>query len=176
MRRRELLAGVGSVSALGAAGVIALRGGRSIGGDGDAPVDSVSIETIDAPGSEAGEIVLPSTEQPTFIDFFATWCGPCETQMPALAEANDRIGDEVLFISVTWEGLSDAEIAEWWAEYGGDWLLGRDRRTELNAEYSPPGIPYAVAIDESGVVRWSDRGAKSADELVSGIEHAIDNE
>jgi len=177
MRRRELLAGVGSVGVLGAAGAIALRGVPSIGddqeSDGETTRDPIRLETIDAPGSEAGEIAIPAGGQSTFIDFFATWCAPCEAQMPALAEANDRIGDEVFFVSVTTEGLSEAEIVEWWEEHDGNWPLARDPTTELAARYNPPGYPHAVAIDDAGTVQWSSSGQKTAEEFVDGIERAI---
>jgi thiol-disulfide isomerase/thioredoxin len=175
------------VGALGAAGAIAVRGlpspgdgsGTANGGDGESR-EPIEIETIDAPGSRDGTISLPSTGEPTFIDFFATWCEPCKKQMPALVEAHDRIGDEVLFVSVTIEPVGDqlpeAEVVDWWKRYNGDWLIGFDPKTELWARYSSPGFPYAVAIDASGTVQWSESGAKPADELVAGIERALDDE
>ena len=174
MRRRELLAGVGSVAALGAGAVIATRGVPSVGGSDAESIRRITVDTIDAPGSEAGSIELPAPGRPTFIDFFATWCNPCEKQMPALAAANDRIGGDVRFVSVTTEGIPEAEIVEWWAEHDGDWLLAHDPTTELTAEYSPPGIPYAVAVDAAGRIRWSEPGRKTADEFVAGIEQAME--
>ena len=176
MRRRELLAGVGSVGILGAAGAVALGSVPSTGGnDGDQPTrEPMSLETLDAPGSEAGTVGGPATGEPTFVDFFATWCDPCVAQMPALAEANDRVGEDVLFLSVTAEGLSDDEIVEWWERHDGEWLLARDPTAELAARYNQPGIPYGVAIDAAGTVQWSEPGAKTADELVEGIERALD--
>lgn len=170
MHRREFLAGIGSVSVLATSAVIALRGPPSIGNDGK---DPVTIETLDAPGSESGEMKLPAPDRPTFIDFFATWCPPCESQMPALAEANERIGNDVLFVSVTSEGLNDGEIAEWWETHGGNWWIGRDRRTELTARYSPSGYPHAVSIDAAGETQWSASGEKTVDELVGGIQQAL---
>ncbi|MEF8778989.1 MAG: TlpA disulfide reductase family protein [Natronomonas sp.] len=199
MQRRELLAGLGSVATLGAAGAIAIRGFPSIeSGSADRegaagsdradeeetneaePVKQVAVETIDAPGSDAGEVQVPATDRPTFIDFFGTWCPPCIDQMPALAEANERIGDEVLFISVTTEAVgrsvTEAEVVEWWDTHGGNWLLGIDPTAELAAQYNPPGYPAAFAIDATGTVQWSDSGVKTADELVAGIEQAFDDE
>jgi len=112
MRRRDFLAGVGSVGVVAGAGAVAVYGVPSPeslrdGGGEDGPYEPLEIETIDAPGSEAGTIQVPDPEQATFVDFFATWCGPCIDQMPALAEANERIGDEVLFYSVTNENFGD---------------------------------------------------------------------
>lgn len=179
MRRRELLAGVGSVGVIGAAGAVALGGLPGRGdeaadprSDGSSIPGPVSIETLDAPGSEAGSMVVPGT-RPTFVEFFGTWCGPCEQQMPALAAANERVGDEVVFVSVTAEGVPDAEIVEWWEANGGNWLLGRDRSAELAAKYNQPGLPYSVAIGASGSVGWSEPGLKTADEIVSGIQTAL---
>lgn len=184
MRRRELLAGIGSLGALGGAGLIALRGLPSVGEEpsdpeGEEPPEPLTIETVDAPGSRDGTIEVPSKEQPTFIDFFGTWCPPCIDQMPALGEASERVGDDVLFVSVTTEAVGDAvteeELVDWWEKHDGDWLLGVDPTAELAAQYLAGGYPSAVAIDASGTVQWSDSGVKTADELVAGIEQAIDD-
>jgi thiol-disulfide isomerase/thioredoxin len=197
MRRRELLAGLGSVSVLAGAGVVALNGLPTPNNTGTRPEsdpgeagndaeaddnqdDRVTVETIDAPGSEAGEVTVPSTEQATFVDFFGTWCPPCVEQMPALGEANERIGDRVRFISVTTEPVGDTisekEVVDWWEEHDGNWLLGIDPRAELAARYLAGGYPSAVAIDAAGQVQWSDAGVKTAEELVDGIERALKND
>lgn len=185
MRRRDVLAGIGSVGVVGGAGAVAVYGTPSLG-DGNesddpdqATADPVTIETLDAPGSEAGSVRIPAADQATFIDFFGTWCDPCAKQMPALIEANDRIGDDVLFISVTNEAVgrsvTKAEVVEWWREHNGNWPLGIDPTAELTAQYLTGGIPFAVAIDASGRVRWSESGRKSADQLVAGIERALES-
>ena len=183
MRRRDLLAGVGSVAVLGGAGAVAVGGFPSVETDAsdaegtDAPGEGgtdrterpgpIAVETIDAPGSEAGEVRIPAAE-PTFIDFFGTWCPPCIEQMPALAEANERVGENV------GGSVTKDEVVEWWETHGGNWTLGIDPTAELAARYAPPGYPAAFAIEASGTVAWSDAGVKTADELVAGIERAME--
>lgn len=186
MRRRDVLTGVGSLGIVGGAGVLAVRGPPSFDGTDDSDggeattADPMTIETIDAPGSEAGEVRVPATDQATFIDFFGTWCPPCVEQMPALAAVNERLGDDVLFISVTNEAIGSAvtkeELVDWWTKHDGNWLLGLDPTAELTAQYLSGGYPSAVAIDSSGRVQWSDAGVKTADELAAGIELALEAE
>ena len=185
MRRRDVLAGLGGAGVVAGGGAVAVFGVPSTGGlldrgsDADCH-DPLEIETIDAPGSEAGTILVPDPERATFVDLFGTWCPPCIEQMPALAEANQRIGDEVLFCSVTNENvgengsITEAELADWWDEHGGNWSVGHDPAAEITARYLEGGFPTAVAIDAGGCVRWSDAGVKTADELVAGIERALE--
>ena len=186
MRRREVLAGLAGAGTVIGGGAIAVYGLPSVddptaeSADGDADADPLTIETIDAPGSEAGEVTIPSSDRATFIDIFGTWCPPCIEQMPALATAYDRIGDDVLFVSVTNESvgedraITEAELVEWWDEHDGNWTVGLDRRAELTERYLDGGYPTAAAIDATGTVQWSDSGVKTAAELVEGIEQALD--
>jgi len=74
--------------------------------------------------------------------------------MDALATTHDRVGDDVLFLSVTSEPvgdtISEAELAEWWDENDGDWTIGLDPTSELTSRYWGSPYPSAVAIDASG--------------------------
>ncbi|KOX96845.1 MULTISPECIES: TlpA disulfide reductase family protein [Halorubrum] len=180
MRRRHLLAGLASAGALGGAGVVATGGVPDALGGGDAPepIEPVTLDTVDAPGSRGGEVTLPAPGRPTFVDFFGTWCPPCAEQMPALAAAHDRIGDEVLFVSVTTEPvgerISEDKVVDWWRKHDGDWLVAADVSAELAARLDVGRYPSARAIDASGRVRWATSGTHTADEFVAGIERALD--
>ncbi|RQH00388.1 TlpA family protein disulfide reductase [Natrarchaeobius oligotrophus] len=185
MHRREVIAGLASAGVVAGGGALAVYGVPSVEeltGEGNDVPDPLEIETIDAPGSEAGEVLVPAPDRATFVDIFGTWCPPCVEQMPELAEANDRIGDEVLFISVTNESVGETgsitedELVDWWDTHGGDWTLGLDPTAELTERYLAGGYPTAVSIDAAGRVQWSDDGRKSADELVAGIEQALEAE
>jgi len=185
MRRRDVLAGLAATGTVIGGGAVAIYGLPSVdeysddSTAGESTDEPLTIETVDAPGSDAGEVTIPSTDQPTFIDIFGTWCPPCVEQMPALAEAYDRVGDSVLFVSITNESVgedrsvTESELVDWWDEHDGNWTLGLDRRAELTERYLAGGYPSAVAIDPTGTIQWSDSGVKTADELVAGIEEAI---
>ncbi|QKG93344.1 redoxin family protein [Halorubrum salinarum] len=180
MRRRHLLAGLASVGVLGGAGAVATGGvPDSLGGEeAPEPVEPVTIDAIDAPGSRDGEVTIPAPDRPTFVDFFGTWCPPCAEQMPALVAAHDRIGDDVLFVSVTTEpvgeAVSEETVVDWWREHDGDWLVAADVAAELAARLNVGSYPSARAIDASGRVRWATSGTHTADEFVAGIERALD--
>ncbi|ELZ42686.1 redoxin [Halorubrum saccharovorum DSM 1137] len=188
MRRRHLLAGLASVGVLGGAGAVATGGvpdaiggdpaGSQTSGDEPEPIEPVTLDTIEAPGSRDGEVTLPAPDRPTFVDFFGTWCPPCAEQMPALAEAHDRIGDEVLFVSVTTEPVGDAvseeTVVDWWRENDGDWLVAADVTAELASRFPIGSYPSARAMDASGRVRWATSGTHTTEEFVAGIERALD--
>ncbi|OVE86014.1 TlpA family protein disulfide reductase [Natronolimnobius baerhuensis] len=188
MRRRDILAGIGSAGVVAGAGAVAIYGLPSVeeltGDESGYADDPLEIETVDAPGSDAGTVQIPDPDKVTFVDIFGTWCPPCIEQMPALGEASGRIGDrdDVQFLSVTNESIGENraitmdELLEWWTDHDGDWTLGLDPRAELTERYLQGDYPSAVAIDTAGRVVWGDSGIKTADELVAGIEQALEAE
>ena len=193
MDRRHLLAGIASVGTLGVAGAVASGGlpvpigGSSTAGDGESSptdpgeqsgsVDPVTLDTIPAPGSRDGAVTIPAADQPTFVDFFGTWCPPCIEQMPALGEANERVGDRVTFVSVTTEAVgrsvTEAEVADWWREHEGAWLVAADPTVALFSRLGAGSFPTAVVLDASGRIHWSEAGVHSAETLVEQIEAVL---
>lgn len=178
MHRRHLLAGIASTAALGGGGLLATGGISGLAGSDAERIDPITIRTLEAPGSRDGTVTIPASDQPTFVDFFGTWCPPCAEQMPALREANDRVGDSVRFVSVTTEAVgrsvTEADITSWWTEHDGEWLVGADPTAELAAKLNVGGFPTAVVMDGSRRVRWSSSGVHTADKLAGEIRTVLD--
>ncbi|MDS0293056.1 TlpA family protein disulfide reductase [Halogeometricum luteum] len=171
MRRRQLLAGLGGLGVVGGAGYVALNG---VG-----PADGLplTVRTLDAPGSTAGERTLPVPDTPTVLDLFATWCAPCTEQMESLTALHREFGDRVAFASVTNErfggGLSAADVREWWVDHDGAWTLGHDPESDLMGELGAGGLPFLAVADADGTVTWTHRGLAAESALREEIRAVL---
>ncbi|WP_203255930.1 thioredoxin [Hyunsoonleella ulvae] len=41
-----------------------------------------------------------NSEKVVLVDFFATWCGPCQALMPILKDVKDEVGDAVKIVKI----------------------------------------------------------------------------
>ncbi len=168
VKRRELIAGVGSLAVVGGAGYVALNG-VDLGDDGL----PLTVQTLDAPGSEAGKRPVPAPGKPTVLDLFATWCVPCSAQMESLTALHEEFGDDVAFISVTNEGFGDNltadDVRKWWADHDGAWTVGHDPESRLMKVLGAGGLPYLAVFDADGTATWTHRGLASESNLRAQI-------
>ncbi|MGQ3721062.1 TlpA family protein disulfide reductase [Natrialba aegyptia] len=189
MKRRTLLAGVGSVGVLvGAGGILSgaipidsfgeprsanTPSGNADGTDGDGPIE---LETIEATGSEAGTLEVPN-DGVTVAMFFAPSCGNCQALMPQLRSARDELkeeyGDDLTVVSITPEQDHD-ELREWWDEHSGNWYLGFHSGRSLASAYQVVGYPVVIIIDENGEKRRHMTGNPDARKLKYAIEPELE--
>jgi thiol-disulfide isomerase/thioredoxin len=112
-----------------------------------------------------------------FLDFWATWCGPCISAFPALIEMHKTFQSQGLVIlGVTrWyyevEGMRADETAEFdflqrfRRSYAlpYDFVVAKGQANQIN--YGATGIPTAVLIDRKGIIRYVETGAGTNREL-----------
>ncbi len=96
---------------------------------------------------------------PVYVNFWATWCIPCQREMPDVQELLDRHSDELAVISVNRaEPLGRAEaffdnIEKLNGETGISFTVnGLDVDDTLYNEYRGLGMPVSIFIDANGKV------------------------
>ena len=126
------------------------------------PAPPFSIKTLDGKplrlADFRGKYVL--------LDFWATWCGPCVRQTPALKRLFDRFGGDDGFVII---GLSlDKNVEEprkyvdknrlgWVHGFLGDWA-----KTDIPTRYGVSGIPALILIGPDGKIIGSHLDPHSA--------------
>jgi thiol-disulfide isomerase/thioredoxin len=85
-----------------------------------------------------------------FINYWAEWCAPCREEIPALNAFAAAHPDEVRILSVNFDGVTDALLAQQARGLGIEFAtLLRDPRPALGA--APPlGLPETLVLDRSG--------------------------
>ncbi|MFU8868321.1 TlpA family protein disulfide reductase [Natronococcus sp.] len=156
--------------------------------DDDPESPPFELRTVDAPGSEAGTTTVPGEGQVTFLNPTRTMCptseGLIETIGDARADLESRydVGPDgdVRFVSMvdprSGPDPTEEELADWWAEHGGEWTVGIDEDGTINDYYEVRGFPTVIALDADGEVHWEDTGGTGASNMIRGIERALEAE
>ncbi len=143
------------------------------GGAGEAaPADPAPDFTLPQLGGD--EVTLSSLRGKTvIIDFWATWCPPCEFQVPelnALMDAHAESGDvAILGVSVDTEGPE--VVAAWTEEKGVRYpiVLGSE---DLARKFGAVGFPTLVVVDEAGNIESRHVGLIDIAELEEVVTRA----
>ncbi|MGH9186859.1 MAG: TlpA family protein disulfide reductase [Acidimicrobiales bacterium] len=135
------------------------------GDDEPTPDTAISFELLD--GGTASFADYEGT--PLVVNFFASWCVPCITEMPAFERVHQEYGERVAFLGLAVnDTVEDArEIVD---QTGVTWDLGRDPQGELLRELGGIGMPTTALLDRDGDVVEAKTGELSEGELTELIE------
>jgi len=88
------------------------------------------------------------------VNFWATWCVPCVSEMPALEELQKELGDkglEVLAISQDFKGLE--AVKKFYTRNRIQGLKAySDKKGKLYGQFNGKGLPFSVFISREGKV------------------------
>jgi thiol-disulfide isomerase/thioredoxin len=91
--------------------------------------------------------------RPVLVNFWATWCQPCRTEMPAIDEAVRRYADENVAVLAMNRGERYAPARDWVEGQGIDFTAyGYDPEQSVFDRYEGIGMPTSFFIDANGVI------------------------
>jgi thioredoxin 1 len=86
-----------------------------------------------------------NSDKPVLIDFYATWCGPCQMLGPILKDVKDSLGERISIIKVD-----------------------VDKNQELAAMQQVRGVP-TMLLFQNGKQLWRQSGVLSKEEIIKTI-------
>ena len=87
------------------------------------------------------------------LDFWASWCSPCQHGVPLFNKAAQKFGDKVLVLGINSEQHDDIVIATVGSNWGIKYSTVRDQALEAQLAYQVQVFPTVVVIDREGIVR-----------------------
>ncbi|MRT93652.1 TlpA disulfide reductase family protein [Ancylomarina sp. 16SWW S1-10-2] len=102
-----------------------------------------------------------------FVDFWATWCGPCIYAMPQIDLLKKEFGDDVLFLYVSDEPAS--KVQAFMEKKGKDFYSAVDNSKMTHLKYGVNSIPYGVLLDRDGEIVWEGQSAELSPRILRGL-------
>jgi cytochrome c biogenesis protein CcmG/thiol:disulfide interchange protein DsbE len=124
---------------------------------------------LSVPGSDQPVRLSDLRGQPVLVNFWATWCTPCRTEMPDLQAAYDTEGVIVLAVN---SQESEAAVVSFMDEFGLTFPAALDLDGSVREHYGVIGLPATFFIDADGILRARNFGPVYGDLLAAGIEAA----
>jgi peroxiredoxin len=115
-----------------------------------------------------GKIVL--------VNFWATWCKPCTTEMPAMQVIYDKLRDKGFVVLAVNELEDDAKVREHIKQYGHTFPVLMDRDNKVANQFGVFGLPVSVFIDQEGRVQeYVKGGLLTEDKIYQTIQRIQGN-
>jgi thiol-disulfide isomerase/thioredoxin len=128
--------------------------------DGAVPAPQFSLAS-----RGGGEVSLADLKgQVVMINFWASWCGPCRQEFPALDQIYAKykpMGFTLVAINVESE-KADAE--KFLSATPASFPILFDPDNTVSGRYGVSAMPTTVLVDRQGRVRWQHRAYKPGDE------------
>lgn len=110
--------------------------------------------------------------RPVLLNFWATWCGPCLREMPAIESLAGKYPDLVV-LAINGDGESSEAIRGYREEHGLNFPLLIDANENVSDDYRIVAFPTSFFIDRQGVIRHIRDGSMSEAEFEQIVASTI---
>jgi len=109
-----------------------------------AAVNVVSGDTVSL-RDYRGEVML--------LNLWATWCPPCEQEMPSIERLHEELGPQGLkVVAISIDQLDSSAIRRWAADRGLTFTVLHDESGRIQQVYQTTGMPESFVVDRHGVI------------------------
>lgn len=130
--------------------------------------------TLDLLGG--GEVTLSVLRgRPVVLNIWATWCGPCREEMPAIEKvyrSYEELGLVVIGLNLTSQD-SERAVSDFVRELDLTFPIALDRDGSVGNRYQLMGLPTTFFIDSQGVIQSVVVGGPMSETLIQSRVEAL---
>lgn len=102
-----------------------------------------------------------------FVDFWATWCGPCRELIPEVNAWQKKYGKDIAFVGISDEPAET--VRGFMAKTKMDYAIGIDTKKTMSNALGVQGIPHVMIVTPDGIVRWQGWPGSPEDPLTDEV-------
>jgi thiol-disulfide isomerase/thioredoxin len=164
------------VGALLAAGLLFVTSACFDDGGRDSEGPKPSAPEFDLPLLDGSQVRLDELRgKIVILDFWATWCAPCEVQMPVLdslwqdKKSRAEHADDLMIVGISVDTDPPNKVSDWIAERGFLYPIALGDQ-DLAMRYGVLGFPTLVIVDPNGGIYTRHMGVWSRSEIESVLD------
>ncbi len=130
---------------------------------GGAAAQVAALPPAPAVGHPAPDIALATADgqtlrlsdlrgMPVVLNFWATWCAPCRTELPELQAAGRRLAGQVAIVGVD-QGEPVEDVRALASQIGLTFPIPLDDQGQVGRLYGVRGLPTTFFVDRGGIIR-----------------------
>ena len=93
-----------------------------------------------------------------YVDFWASWCGPCRDSFPWMQQVQERYRERGLVVVGVNLDQERALADEFLKTYRPGFTVLFDQKAKLAEDFRVKGMPTSFVIDRNGTVRYQHNG------------------
>jgi len=120
----------------------------------------------------SGEVIRLSDfkGEKVMINFWASWCGPCRSEMPDMEKFYHDKDVKILAVNVTDTERSLSHVTDFIDEISATFPVLLDENRDVSNLYKIQPLPTTFMVDSSGIINFKTYGAMNYDSMVREFE------
>lgn len=139
--------------------------------------EEVAVEGVEV-GNVAPDFELQTLEGETvklsdfrgekvFLNFWASWCGPCRSEMPDMQKFHEEHDDvTILAVNLTQTETKPENVDEFLEEFDITFPILKDENSDVATMYNVQALPTSYLIDSEGKIEHVAVGALNYESMV----------
>ncbi|RME43347.1 MAG: TlpA family protein disulfide reductase [Caldilineae bacterium] len=107
------------------------------------------------------------------LNFWATWCPPCQHEVPALQAVHNEYGPQGVVVLAVNEGEKIETVERFANDHGISFAVWLDEDGWAGHLYNVRAIPTTYFIDREGIIRAVHFGSMTQEQIVTQLKKLL---